>query len=162
MTVNKHNETKNNGKDLIFEIKKIEFDRIFGHLQSLNESVSIGAAVEVFIVGIIITAIISVVDNKIPTKFFIFDLQIPTLLLLVPSFVFGIIALFFTLRILLRTVEDPKKNSEEDPLGWLEEYIKNASVEKELRHKRWKRALKSLILAIGLFFLTVISIILIY
>jgi len=62
---------------------------------------------------------------------------------------------------LFQTVHDPRERSEENPEGWLLEYIDNATEEKKWRHKMWKWALRCLVLAIIIFFVTVIMIILI-
>jgi small-conductance mechanosensitive channel len=146
----------------VFETKKIEFERVFGHLQSLNDSVSIGIAVEIFIIGILVSIIAAILKHDIILQGWF----IPILLLLGCSFAALITALFFAVSILRRKVNDPVDTSgnpifsDKAPKEWLHKYIIIASDEKLLRHKRWRISLY--ILQSTIIFVTFVGVLIIF
>ena len=164
----KDRKQERDGKNIIFEIKKIEFERVFGHLQSLNESVSIGVAVEIFVIGILLATVSALLkgESGIPQIINLFGFKFSPLWPLGLSFFAMIIALWKALYILRQKVEDPMDENKklieckENPMGWLECYIKNATREKNDRHKRWKASLYLLMGTIILFSITGIAMIL--
>jgi hypothetical protein len=153
-------DQKRKEEEIAFEFKKLEFERVFGHISALDTRISIAVAVETLLIGLIVLIIVSVFEDKLP-KFLVFN--IPTLGLLFLCLLSGLIAMYFCLLILKKRIifdfPDTNPRDHKSANSWIEGYVKRAVLEIKERHHKWELSLLFLVIAMILFAFTSLLII---